>query len=82
MAETDQGQRGGRMMKALLSALIRLLNRLHPDRMAPPSAVAPLHRPVSSHTRRYPGRSSALQLRQNLGWVVLHGGHAHRNRRA
>jgi hypothetical protein len=73
---------GSRMMKALLSALIRLLSALRRWHPAESGAFTASHIPIASYSRRYPGRSSARDLRQSLGWIARTAGQHHQDRRA
>jgi hypothetical protein len=66
------------MIRALFQALLALLR---PAR-AQQGAGRVSHHPVSSYTRRYPGRTPEAELRRNLGWVAVTADRSHRDRRA
>ncbi|MEK9971675.1 MAG: hypothetical protein VW600_21260 [Ferrovibrio sp.] len=59
----------------------RLLAMLHRARPRQPAGQTP-HLPVSSYTRRYPGRTPAAELRRNLGWIAVSADRPHQDRRA
>jgi hypothetical protein len=67
---------GLRRLLARLSALLRL------PAAAAPARDKPAHVPISSYSRRYPGRTTAAELRRNLGWVAVMAARSHRDRRA
>jgi hypothetical protein len=70
------------MSMAILRALLaKLFAALRPGRPAI-ARRQPIHRVIASYARRYPGRSSALELRQTLGWVAATTRHSHQDRRA
>lgn len=52
------------------------------QRMQAATARPVLHVAIASHTRRYPGRSSPLTLRQRQGWIDAPMRLAHQDRRA
>jgi hypothetical protein len=71
-------------MLGLRRVFARLIAMLRPAR-APASAQArgnASHVSIGSYSRRYPGRTSAAELRRNLGWVAVMAARSHRDRRA
>lgn len=67
------------MIRSILSRLHALLAALRPS----PAADRPtIHIAIASHTRRYPGRSSALDLRLSQGWISPERRLTHQDRRA
>lgn len=68
------------MMTRIRALLAKLLAALRPGRSV--IARARVHVVIASHTRRYPGRSSALERRQALGWIAMTARHSHQDRRA
>ncbi|WP_341909129.1 hypothetical protein [Ferrovibrio terrae] len=69
------------MIRSILSRLRALLAALRPQ--PSPAADRPtIHIAIASHTRRYPGRSSALDLRLSQGWISPERRLAHQDRRA
>jgi hypothetical protein len=75
-------------MLGLRRLFARLIAMLRPAR-APASAqargprhVSAAHIAIGSYSRRYPGRTSAAELRRNLGWVAVMAARSHRDRRA
>jgi hypothetical protein len=64
-----------RLQAVLLTALRRGAHRPAPPRRA-------RHVAIASHSRRYPGRSTALSLRQTPGWIAAASLHSHQDRRA
>lgn len=69
-------------LSAILAALRAWLRPRIPRRSLPArhSVVHPVA--IASFTRRYPGRSTALELRRNLGWIAVTTRHSHQDRRA
>jgi hypothetical protein len=63
------------LLRLLFAKLFALLRPARPQRTA-------AYRTVSSYSRRYPGRTSAAELRRNLGWVAVLAARSHRDRRA
>lgn len=90
MAPKHEDGRGGRRMTVYLFALARrvgqflaMLRAGIPLRRMQTAAARPvLHVAIASHTRRYPGRSSPLTLRQRQGWIDAPMRLAHQDRRA
>jgi len=68
------------MLLRLFAKLMALLRPARPQRVAIYSAAA--HRTISSYNRRYPGRTSAAELRRNRGWIAYAANRPHRDRRA
>jgi hypothetical protein len=74
-------------VKTLGTLFVRLLALLRPAlrpglRFGRAQRDAGRHRPISSYTRRYPGRTPAAELRRNLGWIAVTADRSHRDRRA
>ncbi len=73
-------------MMLLRRILARLFALLGPDQaqtwVQAPAERNATHISISSFQRRYPGRTSAADLRRNLGWIAVTAGRSHRDRRA
>ncbi len=69
------------MIQTILTRLRSLLAALLSRRPRPVACNA-IHMPIASHTRRYPGRSTALDLRVSQGWISAERRQAHQDRRA
>jgi hypothetical protein len=67
---------GLRRLLARLSALLR------PSAAVAPARGKPVYMPIGSYSRRYPGLTTATDLRRNLGWVAVMAARSHRDRRA
>jgi hypothetical protein len=67
----------------IFARLIALLGPARGQTLArAPAELNPKHILISSYSRRYPGRTSAAELRRNLGWVAVMAARSHRDRRA
>jgi hypothetical protein len=67
-------------MSLLRRLLATLLARLRPARVSP--AQPARHIVIGSLQRRYPGRTPAMELRRNQGWIAIAATQPHRDRRA
>lgn len=62
-------------LRRLLAKLFAMLRPARPQRIT-------MHTPISSYSRRYPGRTPVTELRGNPGWVAVMAARPHRDRRA
>lgn len=74
-------------MRGFLSAILAALRlwlrpQSAPSRDIANNGVSGRHIMIASHARRYPGRSSVLELRQSQGWIVATQTYSHQDRRA
>lgn len=74
----NRGETGMTLLRLLFAKLFAMLWLTKPQ----PSAHRGSHMPISSYSRRYPGRTPAHELRRNPGWVAVMAARSHRDRRA
>jgi hypothetical protein len=71
------------MLRRIFDRLIALLGPARGQTLTrAPAERNPRHIPISSYSRRYPGRTPAAELRRNLGWVAATANRSHRDLRA